>query len=107
MIRVIFNEEKCPWTLYVYDMRPNESAMHIRTLMDKHKKSEPVTNNNNVNSKRLTKKYATKFRDDPNCSAKSFIFTVQLKYFTKVSKQQLYRAKEKASEVMLENVMQQ
>lgn len=45
--------------------------------MDKHEKCKLITNNFNVNSKWLACKYANKFRDDPNWSARSFIATIQ------------------------------
>lgn len=87
------------------DIRPNDTTLQIWTLVDK--RCGLDTNKLNVNSKWLASKYTTKFRDDQNQSARSFIATVQSKYFTKISRWQFYKAKTRARVGMEGNAVDQ
>ncbi|KAL0395067.1 UNVERIFIED_CONTAM: hypothetical protein Slati_4472900 [Sesamum latifolium] len=105
-LRARCKKEGCEWYVYVSPMQGDKS-WQVKGYNSVHSKCSWNYNNNNIRSGWLGKTFAKKFKDNPKLGTNEFRSEICSTLKCNISKQQAYRAKQKAVNILLGTLKEQ
>ncbi|CAL8998781.1 unnamed protein product [Prunus brigantina] len=93
-LKAVCGDPDCGWMIYALKMQ-HDNTLQVKTYVGEHTCTQ-VWENPTVKSTWISKKYVDSLKSNPQWPVRSFKQAVEKDYNTGVSRQQVYRAKQKA-----------